>query len=228
MAQVNETPVTQPLDSTSASISSKETKVKKPRDWKPSMIRIGYDLANQANSLVNPDRSGFQGIAEVDFDRFFVVGSFGQATIRRGENYNYQSQGSFWRVGIDKNLTTALTDRSVYSFGFRYARSRFDESIDMLDGSSVVSNSALTASWVEITTGLRVRVWKELFMGYQIRLRTLKRLSDELGPLQTYDIPGFGQNKSSGNTVRNAAVGFNYYVYWTIPFRDKTPLPKSK
>ena len=137
----------------------------------------------------------------------------------RGQDYGYQSAGRYWRIGVDKNMAPQLPDGHVVSVGFRYARSRFDE--ELTYAGSTWRNDRMTAAWLELTAGIKVRLWRQLFMGYQLRLKSFKRLSEEQGAIQTYDIPGFGRNKKSGQSVRNGAVGFSYYVYWTIPFREK-------
>lgn len=199
--------------------SPADSVAKEKIDWKPSMIRIGYDLGSAALTLSTPSHFRQEVMTEIDFGNWFFVGELGRQSTIRGKDYSYQSEGNYWRVGFDKNLTPKLSGGHVVSAGFRFARTSFDDALDYETYS--VSNQSLTAGWVEFTTGIRMKIWRQLFLGYQLRLRGFKQLSEEEGSLQTFDIPGFGRNKRSGNTVRNGGVGFSYYIYWTIPFRDK-------
>ena len=200
-------------------VDTTHQKVKEPIDWKPSLVRLGYDMGGLGLSAVGSGHVRLEGMAEIDISNWFAVVEGGYQSTQRGLNYTYQSSGTFWRIGADKNLTPKLPGGHVVSFGFRYARSSFQETFEY--GGFNTSNPSLTAGWLEMTSGIRMKLWRQLYMGYQIRLRGFKRTSDDLGPLQTYDIPGFGRNKKSGLTVRNGGVGFNYYVYWTIPYRQK-------
>jgi hypothetical protein len=194
-------------------------------DWKPSLIRVGYDLGSTALTLTSSTHQRQELMAEVDFGNWFVVGEVGAHSINRGDGYDYSSVGNYWRVGLDKNLTPKLPGRHIVSVGFRYASSGFDEALDYAGYS--FRNANMTASWVEITSGIRMKLWKQLYLGYQLRLRGFKRLSSESGELETFDVPGFGRNKRSGNTVRSGGVGFSYYIYWTIPFREKELVPEA-
>jgi hypothetical protein len=195
---------------------------KEPIDWKPSMFRAGLDIGGMGMTLVTEHRTRYEGMLEMDLGKWFLVGEMGSQSIERGEDYHYRSSGNYWRIGVDKNLTTKLTEGHAVSFGLRYARSQFEEQYE--DSGLSAQNLGMSAGWVEITTGIRMRIWNQLFMGYQLRLKGMKRLSNENTSLQTYDIPGFGRNKKSGQTVRTGGVGFNYYIYWTIPFREKKVL----
>ena len=200
---------------------------KVPIDWNPSLVRFGGDIASLATTMLDNNRAVAEGMAEIDFGNWFLVGEIGRESILRGESFSYDSKGNFWRVGADVNMIPFSPDRHVFSVGFRYGQSTFNETlIDPLQSFST-SNLNLKASWLELTGGLRMRMWKQLYMGYQVRLRGFKRLSDEETMLQTFDIPGFGRNKRTGTSVRNNAFGFNYYIYWTIPFREKK-IPAKK
>ncbi len=198
-------------------------KDKEEIDWTPSLVRFGYDLGSTALTLASSPHQRQEIMAEMDFGKWFFVGEIGSQAIERGEVYNYRSAGNYGRIGLDKNLTPKLPGGHVVSAGFRYAFSNFRETMDY--AGLRVENSDLLATWMEVTTGIRMKLWKQLYLGYQLRLRGFKRISDEEGKLQTFDVPGFGRNKRSGTTVRNGGVGFSYYVSWTIPFREKEGIP---
>lgn len=213
--------------STSTTTDSIRQPVKIPIDWKPSRIRFGGDVAALTSTLLDNNRSIGEAMAEMDLGNWFIVGEIGRESITRGESFTYTSTGNYWRLGADVNLIPSSLSRHVMSIGFRYGRSTYDESLSDFSNGINVINPTLNAGWIELTGGLRARVWKQLYLGYQLRLRGFKRISDEDTVLQTFDIPGFGRNKRTGTSVRTNAFGFNYYVYWTIPFRDKKVPPKK-
>jgi hypothetical protein len=111
-------------------------------------------------------------------------------------------------------------------FGIRYARSIFSDELKyqttaVLQSETgwpsteeVASNTNVKANWLEMTTGLKIRIFKGLYAGFTARYKFLKKLRD-VENLKPYYIPGFGKN------VNDDAWGLNYYIYYRIPFREK-------
>ncbi|MDH5610376.1 MAG: DUF6048 family protein, partial [Cyclobacteriaceae bacterium] len=157
---------------------------------------------------------------------------------QRGQSFDYRSQGQFWRVGLDKNYMAGSREGNVVSLGLRYAEAQFSDQIRYLADSLYLNgayqpafpielnNAQLKARWLEMTAGMQVKLWHHLSVGYQFRYRFAKKVTGD-DWLEPYDIPGFGRHKKSSTLVKKNTVGFTYYLYWTIPFREK-PLPKQK
>ena len=81
------------------------------------------------------------------------------------------------------------------------------------------TNSDLKAGWGELTTGLRVKMWKFFWMGYTARYK-FGLNEKKSGEFSSYDIPGYGK------TENQSTWGFNYQILFRIPIRKaKPPLP---
>ena len=73
------------------------------------------------------------------------------------------------------------------------------------------------AWWIELTTGLRVRLWKVLWLGYTGRFK-FALSTDGTEEMIPHDVPGFGR------TDKETTWGFNYYVMLRIPIRKAPPV----
>ena len=186
----------------------------------PSGVRIGTDLITLIQGQTSNKFTGWEATADVDFYRYYFTVEYG--TWQRSlniKNGDYQNDGSYWRAGIDVNFLLKDPDRNMFFLGFRYAGSTFNESLSysFTDANYGLINNQLintnrTARWGELVTGLRVKIWKELWMGYTGRM---KFASGQRGEKQfdTYEIPGFG------TLAKDIYWGFNYQIYWRFAWR---------
>jgi hypothetical protein len=205
-------------------------RVKKPDSLKEKMyfrsLRFGTDVL--ALILSGSDRfQGWEVNADADFGKFYLSGDYGWSgrdeVLTNGGNYS--NSGSHWRVGLDVNILKKDPDRNMLFFGLRYARSSFSEKANLTvedpyfgTQQYAYANPDMSATWVEMVAGLRVRVWKEFWMGFTSRLK-LGLSTRGGGDLATYDVPGYG-TVTGGSTW-----GFNYQFFWRIPFeRQKKPV----
>lgn len=189
--------------------------------FKPTGIRIGADLAGIIKSNVTDGFSQKELIADVDFNRYFLVAEAGQYSkdliISNGR---YSNNGNYLRLGVDVNFLVKDPDRNMFFLGFRYGCARYDEQVvyltktDFGDQTKTSTNSGISAGWLELTTGLRVKIWKAMWMGYTGRLKFAASTPDD-SPIAPYDIPGYGL------TFKKPWWGFSYYVMIRIPFTKK-------
>jgi hypothetical protein len=115
---------------------------------------------------------------------------------------------------------------NIAFFGMRYALSSFNDQLDFDTQAIIqseigwpstretVSNSKVKANWFEMVAGLKVRVVKQLYMGFTARFKFLLKVK-KVEELRPYYIPGFGKN------INTSAFGFNYYISYRLPFRKK-------
>lgn len=205
--------------------------VKKPDSLKEKIrfrsLRFGTDLL--ALILTNSDRfDGWEVNGDADFGRFYLAGDYGYAA--RDEKLatggDYHVNGNYWRVGLDVNLLKKDPDRNMLFFGLRYARASYNEVVNYTSTDSYfgplqyqVSNPAASGSWGELVAGLRVKVWKEFWMGFTSRMKIALAVRGT-GDMYSYYVPGFGV------IGEGITWGFNYQVFWRIPFeRKKKPVP---
>ncbi len=215
-----------------------DTTAQKAFNIRPSGLRIGVTLNDLIRTATNAadTRYSFQG--DLAFGRFMLVTEYGVANTQQQNNpdrlaspYTYDSQGSFLRVGIDVNL---LKDRevndydaagSILLFGLRFGRAQINdqlsyELVDPLWGNSALTqeNNGLVATWAEMTAGVKVEVFKNVFLGYNLRFKFAQGFSDQ-PTLLPYYIPGFGRSD------RPERFGFDYSIFYRIPLKRRKARP---
>jgi len=188
-------------------------------------IRFGTDLL--ALVLSGFDQyNGWEVNADADFGRFYLSADYGFAARDEvlASGGEYQGDGNYWRAGFDLNLLKKDPDRNMLFFGLRYARSSFSEKVLMTgtdpffgDLQYQLANPAASAAWAEMVAGLRVKIWKEFWMGFTSRLKLALSISGTTD-LAAYYVPGYGV------AGQGATWGFNYQIFWRIPVgRNRQP-----
>lgn len=201
--------------------NKKEVKQDSLISFRPTGIRLGTDLVGLIKTGVTPGFSNQEFIADIDFNRYYVVAEAGRSSrdlsISNGE---YSNSGSYLRVGVDVNFLVKDPDKNMFFLGFRYGRARYDERVRYLteteygDQLKLSENSGVSSGWAELTTGLRIKVWRVLWMGYTGRLKFAPSTPGS-SPIAPYDIPGYGL------TFKKPWWGFSYYVMMRIPFQGQ-------
>ncbi len=191
----------------------------------PTGIRIGYDLISAGKTYFQDNYKGWEFQGDVDFNRYYLALEYGNSGMNRAsDSASYANDGRYWRVGVDVNFLTKDPDQNMFFLGMRYGRSAFSETLDVVRYdpdwglfSGTFHQNDASASWLELATGLRVRVWKLWWLGYTARFKFALNAkgSDNMIP---FDVPGYGFND------KDATWGFNYYVMFRIPVR-KSPAP---
>ncbi|MCG8311489.1 MAG: DUF6048 family protein [Cytophagales bacterium] len=193
----------------------------------PSAIRIGGDPGTFGYMLFSEKRGFIEAEADIDFDRLFIVANYGLSNYKLDEpTYVYENNGSYLRVGADINFMHQDQNLNVMFFGLRYATSSFNDKLDY-DTQAIIQsqtgwpNTRETsrsdngkATWYEMVTGLKIRIVKQLYMGFSLRFKLLMKTT-QTNDLRPYYIPGFGKN------INTSSFGFNYYISYRLPFRKK-------
>ena len=187
----------------------------------PTGIRVGTGVINMIRTSANSDLTELTFIADIDFYRYFWNVEWGRFEITRADGTNalYSVEGSYFRFGPEINFLKKDPEKNALFFGLRYARASFDDKLTYTSASGFfdndpleVSNNGLAADWYEMVTGLKVKIWKNLWMGYTARFKfgvdTFER--NELIP---HDIPGYGR------ADQRSAWDFNYWIMFRIPIR---------
>lgn len=188
----------------------------------PGGITIGTDAISLIRSRTSENFTGWEVNADVDFHRYHVTTDFGNwKTHYDLKNGYYESGGNYYRVGVDINFLLKDPERNMLFLGIRHGRASFTDSVnysfvdDQLDRIDIHgSNENISGNWMEGTAGLRVRVWKFIWLGYTARMKFRLRVKGE-GPIKTYEVPGYGL------TYKTNWWGFNYQVLVKIPFKKK-------
>lgn len=193
----------------------------------PTGIRIGTDLISIGKTQFQDDFTGWEVNADVDFGRYYLAldyGSWGRS-FASDTSGNYSNDGTYWRAGVDVNFLLKDIDRNLFFVGMRYGRANFSEDLTVIAYNPVTrerenlpySHSGVTARWFELTTGLRVKIWKVIWMGYTARLKFGLKHANTADIIPS-DVPGYGR------TNKDSYWGFNYQIFIRIPVRKQPPV----
>lgn len=186
----------------------------------PTGLRIGTDLIAIGKTVFDSPLKGWELNADTDFGRYYLAVDFGASSRKDSiDNGYYQNDGRYFRVGVDINFLLKDPDKNMVFIGFRYGRSHFSEQLSYLTSlgdfgviQTDISNSDAKSGWAELTGGLRVKVWKAIWMGYTARMKVFPGVKNN-SEMETFDIPGFGK------TAKNIYWGFNYQIFYRIPIK---------
>jgi len=196
-------------------------------------LSLGVDLFKPIKASSDGDNLNYEIVGDLQLtENLYLAGEYGIVDrIIEDENINFNSSGSFLRIGFNYNMFENWVgmDNSIY-LGLRYATSNFSNKIinyTVRNQDSYFSNlvendfqtieySGLSGNWIEIIAGLKVETFKNVYLGFSLRLNKL--LSDsEPDNFDTLFIPGF--NKVTDDNTFGS--GFNYTLTYSIPLRKK-------
>lgn len=194
----------------------------------PSAVRVGADPGTFLYMVFSEKRGFFETEADIDIDRFFLVVNYGVSSYNLDEStYQYENTGSYLRFGADFNLMHDDPNNNVTFIGLRYARAIFTDQLDYSTQAIIetdtgwpntvetMTNDRLRAGWFEMDAGLKIRVVKQLYLGFTVRYKLYLQVTGQ-ETMRPYYVPGFGKN------IGTSAFGFNYYISYRLPFRNKT------
>lgn len=189
----------------------------------PQGITIGVNLAGPFNSLMDGDRSGFSFVSRFNLaEDYFFMGEAGFEQISfEKEEYDYESNGTFLKAGIEKDMLNNM--RSVIDnlfIGFQYGFALQSQSASRFlanngywdDYEGSISSETLTSHWFELSTGPRTEIFKNFYIGWKIHLR-VSLINTGQDVMKPYIVPGFG----NGDNRVNAA--FSYTLEYMIPWK---------
>jgi len=198
---------------------AKDSTIKVKKDFLPTGVRFGTDVISLIRTETDETFSGYEVNADVDFYRYFVTVDAGRWERNFSSDADkYQNSGKYMRVGIDVNFLKKDPEKNMFFFGARYGWCTYSENLTVLNDpvwgavGKTYTNSDLKAGWGEITTGLRVKMWKYFWMGYTARYKFGLNESDS-GEFPSHDVPGYGK------TTNQSTWGFNYQILFRIPIR---------
>ena len=214
-------------------LNSSDSLVIKDKILTINKLNLGLDLFKPIKSSSDGDNLNYEIVGDLQLtENLYLAGEYGIVDrIIEDENINFNSSGSFLRIGFNYNMFENWVgmDNSIY-LGLRYATSNFSNKIinyTVRNQDSYFSNlvendfqtieySGLSGNWIEIVAGLKVETFKNVYLGFSLRLNKL--LSDsEPDNFDTLFIPGF--NKVTDENTFGS--GFNYTLTYSIPLRKK-------
>ncbi len=197
-----------------------QTTEEKKEPWKLSGIKAGLDVGRFSNFLFKPEQRSYAGSIDIGFNnKRYFVGEFGYSEISLNrENYDYRSNGTFYKLGFDYNMLKKVpTD--FLGAGLRIGYSLLEHSASsILFNSSHWGNYYLEQQaetnqtmWFEASFGIKGEVLKNIYLGWSTVLK-VRLYGGKDDSFQPYDIPGYG------NATKSIIIGANYFIYYQIPF----------
>jgi len=198
----------------------------------PTYVKVGVDIFPLAHELFGSDASYLEVVGEMDFKFILLNVELGTVdySVLNEDYFSYSAKGNYSRFGVDLNVIPNDINNNEISFGARIGMSKFEQgyafnTTNFMDTAEVKGNGwplaelnyrkrGVGATWLELTNSVSVKIFKGLYLGYTIRLK-MKPTVTNVGTATPYYIPGFGKNHNTSQW------GFNYYVYYVLPFRKK-------
>jgi hypothetical protein len=205
-------------------------------------LRLGIDAHRLTKSLYNDNYKGLELIGDYRITKkFYAAGEIGnEEKTTADDNINYTTKGTYFKVGFDFNAYENWLDMENMIFiGMRAGVGSFNLKLNSFTiyqpgnyygintNTSDQEFNGLSASWLEVVSGLKAEVLNNLYVGFSLRLNYLMSNNEPEGFANLY-IPGF--NKTYENSKFGA--GINYTISYFIPFykskeNSKTPKPKN-
>ena len=204
----------------------------KKREKKPYTIRFGLDLSKPFMAKLDKRYFGLELVGDIRlFSEFYGAIELGnEKKTKQSEQINYTTTGNYIKLGFDYNLFKNWKgmNNAIY-LGLRIGNSFHKQKVNEYEpyqinhywpaeiikkGPEIREQDALSARWVEVVTGIKVKMINNIYMGFSLRLN---RLMSDIRP-DNFDnlyIPGF--NKKTDENVWGA--GFNYTITYAIPVK---------
>lgn len=171
-------------------------------------------------SQTHDDFSGHSLTMSVDSYRYLLTIDIGNWTKTSVDSATeFADSGHFYRLGVDANFLLNDPGRNVFFFGLRYGHSSFSQDLTRALSNAVWGDTVLVQStpnvkahWLELASGIKVRVWDWVWLGYTASYKFRLKTPEDLAILP-YDVPGFGR------TFKPTVWGFNYYIFLRLPVR---------
>jgi len=199
-------------------------------EWTPAQgFTLGANMAVPFNSIFNNERKGFSILSRVTFrNNLYFFGEAGLENISfKRERYDYNANGSFFKVGIERDLLKmkkkefGRNDNLLTGIYYGYAFQEQGAPKFLIsngywnDYSGNFRNYFVQSHWLEISLGPRAEMFTNFFLSWSLHIKfTLFRKNPNI--MDPYIIPGYG----NGNNNVNAS--FSYNIEYLIPWKKAT------
>ncbi len=189
----------------------------------PIGVTVGVNIATPVISFFDNSRTGVSFMTRINiFEDWFFNGEVGYENVSSNiSTLNYQSNGTFLKIGGEKNLLSkkkTLTDNIF--IGVQYGMALQEQSASSIivengyweDYRGSIPSETVQTHWIEVSGGPRAELLKNLYFGWKIHIMASVALIGQEN-LKPYAVPGFG------NGDKRVNGGFSYTVEYM--FRGK-------
>lgn len=193
-------------------------------------LRLGIDISKLALPIIDKSYKGLEIVGDYRVSKnWYVATELGYESEITYEDYsNSTSKGSYIRLGANYNAYSNWLDMNNEIYvGGRYGFALFEQTLNRYTPNinstyfpaktitKPISESGLTAHWVELQLGVKVETFKNLFIGFSGSYKIGISIKDQQN-FKTLYTPGFNRVFNSGT-----GFGFNYTISYLIPFTKK-------
>ncbi len=192
----------------------------------PLRVSIGADIYGPGYYFAEKNNLTIEGFVTVDSDTAKSwTTDIGYCRYSYEQyNYSYKCEGIFIRPGIEFNIISPFVSRGKYFAGgaIRYGLSLYSHETPSFESENywgsatgTIEKTTHLAHFIEASPGIRTELFRNISIGWAIRLRLLiySGAGKDLRPVY---IPGYG------NGTKSFSPGINYYIVWSIPYRTLT------
>lgn len=217
-------------------IDTLQTDPIKPKTDRYGLI-VGVDINKIARSLYDSNYTGIAFTGDYRLTKkYYLYGEIGSEEVTVEDPLlSTTTKGSYLKAGFNYNAYTNWLDmENLITLGVRYGFSTFSEELNnyliynpnpYFGQSSLIDSGikydGLTASWAEVSAGVNVKVFNNIYVGFSLQLKMLVTNS-EPGNFENLYIPGFNRTYDG-----NFGAGFNYTVAYFIPIYKKKVVPEK-
>lgn len=234
VGEIPEAPKKATVKPTTATKTDTVVPVKKDRYG----VRVGVDLYKLTRGLYDKNYKGIELVGDYRLTKnYYAAAELGsEDKTTEDDRLNTTTKGTYLKVGFDYNVYENWLDmENIISIGLRGGFSTFSQELnsyktynpypywgEMPWKTSGETFNGLTAGWIEVVAGVKVKVYNNIFVGFSLRMNTLvydKKPSDDFENLY---IPGFNRTYAG-----NFGAGFNYTITYFVPLYKKVVKPKE-
>jgi hypothetical protein len=199
-------------------------------------LRVGVDLFKLTRGFYDKNYKGIELTGDFRWNKkYFLAAELGtENKTTQDDRLTTNSKGSYLKAGFDYNMYENWLDmENIISVGLRYGFSTFSQELNSykiynpnpywgeLPAIPVSEKfNGLSASWLEVVTGVKAKMFNNVFVGFSVQLKTLvtNKKPDNFDNLY---IPGFNRTYNG-----SFGIGFNYSVSYFIPLYKKKVIAK--
>jgi hypothetical protein len=198
-------------------------------------LRLGVDLFKLTRVLYDSNYKGIEFTGDYRLTKkYYLAAEIGsEEKTTDDDRLNSTAKGTYLKAGFDYNAYENWLDmENMITIGMRYGASTFSQQLnsyriynpnpywgEIPAIPSGEKSSGLTASWIEVVTGVKAKVFNNVFIGFGLQLKMLIT-NKQPDNFENLYIPSFNRTYNG-----NFGVGFNYTVSYFIPFYKKKTKP---
>ena len=197
----------------------------------PLKFRAGLDLVGVSKYFYDKERANLEVFFSADrnekLSAILIAGrsdySYSRYRDESFKMYDFNSQGLYFKTGVDFNLLNPKKAAGKYSLGvgFRYGITNYSYSVPAinLEGywgryRTSVPNNKAWGHYLEATPAIRAEIFKNISLGWSVSVR--KIISAGAGQnMKPVHLPGYGDGSKA------FAFGLNYSIIWSMPYKEK-------